>query len=77
MLPSIIGSIGWSKRGTSAVDQDVEHLTSPPRYLEAAGGVALYQATHQHHGCGGAGNAGLSPFGPADEAEIAERVRER
>jgi hypothetical protein len=40
LLPSVIGSIGWSKRGTeSAPDQD--YLPPLRRYLEAAGGVAL------------------------------------
>jgi hypothetical protein len=43
----------------SAVDQDFEHLAPPQRHLEAAGGVALDQAAHQHHARDGARDAGL------------------
>jgi hypothetical protein len=61
---SVIGSIGWSKRATaSGPDQDFEYLPPLRRHLEPAGGVALDQPAHRHHCRGGAGDAGLGPFG--------------
>jgi hypothetical protein len=41
MLPSVIGSIGWSKRATSVAEQRVEHRAAVGRQHEPAGTVAV------------------------------------
>ena len=41
MLPSVIGSIGWSKRAISVAEQRVQHGAAVGRQHEPAGSVAI------------------------------------
>jgi hypothetical protein len=48
ILPSVTGSIGWSKRAISVAEQGVEHRAAVGCQHQPAGAVAVDQAAHHH-----------------------------